>query len=254
MEERSKKIPLVLLSGGLDSTLALAETLKESTCDVIYIAGRQGPRKVMCEKNAVKNILGYLNALVEDPNNPTAIRHKVNHVSYKNLDNEDIMFRGGFQQVMYWIVGAMNHIANNQYNERYSSVVLSYLLDDQMATFHQTLELAWDNLGKICTTGLPPLSFPLLKMTKASVIGSYLDNPSMEELLKLTWTCELPHTPEELKALQAGEPIPDRTSVENPEFVACGVCVACEHQQSGYRHHENAKVFNRVFITANRWP
>ena len=188
-----RKLTLVLLSGGADSTMLAYQLLQTSPIDILYIEGNQGPDKIAAEKAAVVKIVAWLNA-----NCNFKIRYNDCATSTINPIGEYT-----FGQVAGWLFGAL-------FNSRISvreSVNMSYICGDQFAYHAKTLAEIWDKLFEISQRTKVPLQFPLIMYDKVDI---YKGLPP--DLLKLIWVCELPAFTKAGKAKH------------------CGKCPACKAQ------------------------
>jgi len=184
-------IPLVLLSGGLDSTYLAYEFLKFGDIDILYIDGRQVSNKVNAEKKALQTIIHTLNA-----NSKHKIRNRFLATTV------DLGFvRMQFQQAGYWIFSAMQAFDDRLHNK----VCLSYVSGDSILASLSSIKSAWWDLASSIKMQPIPLEFPLQFVTKAQILTNM-----PQELIDLTWSCETPMSDEAIDG-----------------YIACGYCDPC---------------------------
>lgn len=192
------KRPLVLFSGGVDSTFLLySHMVAFRSVDVLYVDGGQGPVKIRCEKKARQEILTWLRE------NASAwhVLERPDPLSKVNFCN---MPSATWRQLVPWIIGAIE--ATDP--EKHSSVEVGYLCTDSNAQVFDKVIETWNLLWSICRKGeVVPLVFPLRLQYKSSVMKEM-----PKELYDLTWVCELP------KLSDSG----------TGEYIHCGSCSACE--------------------------
>ncbi len=187
-----RKLPLVLLTGGADSTLLAYKLLQTSPIDILYITGNQCPKKVIAEQAAIVKIVKWLNA---------NCHFKVRHDDACTM-TIDPLGHSAFAQPPAWLFGTL-------FNCRHSvreSVNMAYVCGDQFSQHTKTIAEIWDKLCEVSLYVKIPLLFPLITYRKTDVYNS-LPIP----LRKLIWSCELPVA-----------------TAKADQFKQCGVCAACK--------------------------
>ena len=198
----STKRPLVLLSGGLDSTYLLYSHMKKKeSVDYIYICGGQGKRKINCERETSDHIVRWLHA-----NRGEGETHHCREANAGYNDLEGFSFADAkdvsWSQPIAWMLGAMMKAES----ARHSCVEIAYVMGDEALQLIESMETAWNALWKICKQGeVVPLKFPLRVTSKVRILE---EMPG--ELYALTWVCETPN----FTHLKGSSP--------------CGRCRACE--------------------------
>jgi 7-cyano-7-deazaguanine synthase in queuosine biosynthesis len=211
MEEVSveKKVPLVLLSGGLDSTYALYLEMVKGDCDVLYVETNVADHKLKAEKLVRENLISIIEKLTG------------NHVLQKHTVNVKETYQYGivdsaFQQPIMWLTGAMVKVCPRRHNK----VVIAYVAGDQILAELANVNLAWQALGAITKKSeVPPLEFPLRYHTKLLLLE---DMP--QDLVGKTWTCETP-----------------RNHIDgdgNVVYDECGFCIPCLTQYGALQVYE----------------
>lgn len=184
-------VPLVLLSGGLDSTYLAYEFLKAGDIDILYIDSRQTSNKVNAEKKALQTIVHTLNANSE---------HKIRNCFLASA--VDLGFvRMQFQQAGYWIFSALQAFDDRLHNK----VCMSYVSGDSILASLSGIKSAWWDLASSIKMQPIPLEFPLQFVTKAQILTRM-----PQQLIDLTWSCE--------------NPISDAAFIG---YEACGYCDPC---------------------------
>lgn len=211
-----ERIPLLLFSGGADSTLLLKWQLTDSNCDVLYIDGNQCPRKMAAETVARERIIDELLTSTEH-----RVRTQYDLREKMRLPHSEVT---AWQQLMPWLVGAALTIDP----QRHSQLQIGYIMGDDMAGNLDRVTKAWDALvqavvgerwdsqqGRFVEADIPVV-FRLRYMRKSRIYDEL-----GEKLLDLTWTCELP-------AEGRSGPVP------------CNRCSGCETRFNAMRKFKGA--------------
>lgn len=193
------KVPLVLFSGGLDSTYLMYKHAKEGRqTHHMYLTGGQTARKIECESEAREKILKYF---YEHYPKACFSEHRGSNEGYPVTLNFANGYGVSWSQSIAWLICALGAVNP----DRHSSVQVSYVLGDQALQLIETMQTAWKALWTMAKLGeLVPLEFPLKHTTKYNIMQEM-----PRELYKLTWVCETP------RGLD-GERQP------------CGTCYGCE--------------------------
>lgn len=191
-----EKIPLILFSGGLDSSFLLSERLKEGNCDVLYVNGPQGQVKADAELEARDKIIDYLHlgrkGRVE--RRPLYDGQSINMVPVEHVAG----------QILAWFFAAMLEYDHR----RHSKVEMAYISGDSANYDLPGVKQAWDILATTIKKQAIPLEFPLIYVTKQSIMERI--DP---ELYSMVWVCETPvnykvEWRDKLAAKACGECIP----------------------------------------------
>lgn len=186
----SKKKPLLLFSGGLDSTYLLLTTLWDKECDVVTLSSNSlHDEQQKAEALAREAILSEFNRLRMEIKQLRSVRHTYN----MRMDFTSAPHAGlDFQQVPFWFFVMAEHVDSNIH----SSVGIGYAMGDQIAHRTDHLKKAWKHFWKACKRGpLVPLSFPLLEchVDKTQIVSYFENNNAYyDKLLALTHYCENP--------------------------------------------------------------
>lgn len=178
-ENAPAKYPLLLFSGGMDSTYMLDLALVKSHVYTMYVDGGQGPDKVTQEKKARVDIF---NSLLKCDNK---VLGDFTLNDFSKLQMTDAAKFTKFKQPIPWLLAALYKTDPIYISE----VQIGYTLDDAMFVLSEIKDL-WNAAWKIThTEDLVPLKFPLIDLMyeKREVIRF-----SNQELISKTWVCELP--------------------------------------------------------------
>lgn len=203
MSNTHNKHPLILFSGGMDSSYLLDVVLTKSPVYTLYVDGGQGELKVKQELAARHAVITAI--YKEHSANRTTIHTILGDFYEKSFSNfgGDLFQRfTGFKQVQSWLLAALLH-ANP---EIVSEVQMAYCADDQMVLRINELKMAWEGLWKLSySEPLVPITFPLIDafVSKLSVVRNI---PSY--IRDKTWVCELP-------------------VIQGKKVLPCGRCPAC---------------------------
>jgi hypothetical protein len=173
--------PLVLFSGGMDSTMLLQELLQSMHVYTFYVEANQHPHKVTREREARDNLRRmfydrYDYGIQDD------FEFELNEV-FVQTNNYAMV------QPISWLTAALIKFDPS----RHSGVAIGYLLGDQAPAFRREMEDFWRS-GWALLRGMqepaPPLWFPLLDhgYTKYEVLKRL-----SHDLMSNTWVCENPH-------------------------------------------------------------
>jgi len=213
MSSKGKR-PLVLFSGGLDSTYLLHNLLASGEdVDVLYIDGGQGKAKIDAEKQAVAKLLKLFDAWHQEGHFEGRIRSRwlEGKFTYSDAGSFEKM---SLQQVLPWLSTALQYA----HPDRCSRVCIAYCLGDSVSAWLDKIQQAWTLLySTIYYDQLVPLEFPLKQYDKQFFLR-YLPSALRNE----TWVCELP--------------VQERRRIgKHPaRWKACGKCPAC--LRSAYNH------------------
>lgn len=191
--DNNNRVPLILFSGGLDSSYLLETMLRRGNVETMYVIGSQGQEKIDKERSVRKKIIRILEA-------------KTGNKVLRDTEFEMKNMFGGynyipenkFSQPAMWLNGAL-HIANSGHAE----LLIAYVMGDQICSFVKDIEQAWNSLQAFTKHFPIPVRFPFLTTTKQDI----LDNID-PRVVQNVWICELPYN-------------------RDHELRACGNCAAC---------------------------
>jgi 7-cyano-7-deazaguanine synthase in queuosine biosynthesis len=218
--DNNEKIPLVLMSGGLDSTTLLYRNLMgsdDTDVDILYVDGYQHGAKRVAEQRAIRKITRWF----ADHSKERHIR-KMNNLS---IGQDYIGVNTKFSQMNHWMFGALMMINGN----RHSRLEIGTVAGDGINLYQHSMEEAWKHLQYFTKIGDPvPLATPLALWDKFRLIDEL-----PLELLDLVWVCELPvdengvgveFTHEAVEKLEKDDSIP---------ILPCGLCTSCvDHEMA----------------------
>lgn len=240
MEQQQNKVPLILFSGGMDSTYLVQRYLDETDVDTLYVECDPHPLKLKRERWARARLFTlfrkyYQYKVIKDH------EHRLvgTYTTHQRLS--------GVQQIS-WLTAALAVFDER----RHHALAIGYVLGDQAPAFRTQYEAFW-RAGWTMTRGVlspvPPLVFPILDYneTKYDVIDR-ID----KRLVTSTWVCE---TPEQVRtgaimrisAWQAGDDA-------DTKIKACGRCRPCrllKHTVEDWEDNNNQKYMGEVIRAMN---
>lgn len=190
------RVPLLLFSGGLDSTVMLSHALKAGNVEVLYVKGHQDPYKAKLELEARKKIIALLekrtgNKVLHDYH----VRATSYIEPYQGEDGKIVNYNNkSFGQVPDWIYGAL-HVADGQ---RHNCLHIGYLKSDVIFPELNKLVMAWTGLNSLASAYPIPVCFPYGSVDKEQMFDM-ID----QELLSLVWYCEVPQNDKPCKQCRA---------------------------------------------------
>lgn len=171
------KIPLLLFSGGADSTNRLCALLQTTNVDTLYIDAHQHPLKKEKERQQRKKIVRCLNT----------------HSPFRVLQDYDLgetfqmpIPKHRFSQMLPWVAGALAVFDSG----RHSHIEVGYVQGDSCGPWLQNLREGVRQLGRALYADWDSdlrLEFPLLHASKVDVYRSL-----PPKVAKLIWVCEYP--------------------------------------------------------------
>ena len=219
------KRPLVLLSGGLDSSFMLEKLLDVTNVDIMYVSASQHPLGHSQELIAIDKII---NALSHKPYS-VICRHKVDIGMLYNQMNGGVSTS---QQGLMWVTAAM-HVINI---DLHSMLCVGYVKDDNLKESDMYLKDIFRLMQKHLNEHKEPvpIRYPLLG-DECGVVIPVLQKYEMlksidHRLLPHIWVCECP-------------------TKKNDVVVSCKSCKSCklmaktthlfkfEYNESVYSHY-----------------
>uniref|UniRef100_A0AAU7PFG3 QueC-like queuosine biosynthesis family protein n=1 Tax=Burkholderia phage vB_BgluM-SURPRISE13 TaxID=3159457 RepID=A0AAU7PFG3_9VIRU len=202
------KHPLLVFSGGMDSSYMLWKQLEQGDVHTCYIKATQSQDKIPMELAARKKIIAFFekktgNKVLTD----TIVdlgdcfeAKRTSHDGYTSSWNNKVPDLA-FGQAPVWQFG-IQFAADG---EVHSKVCMGIVMGDQIAMHLGDLALAWQHTSSFTRMTPIPMEFPLMYVTKDRILA---DMPL--EIIPELWICELP------RVLSTGKTI------------ACEDCPACE--------------------------
>lgn len=222
MREENRK-PLVVFSGGMDSTYVLWQQLLLGDVYTCYIRGAQSPLKVPREMEARRNIIAFLqkltgNIVISDTivklgKNGFAVETEINTGRYYPRHENNIMPDHSWNQAHMWLFGSLYVSDGMKYH---SKLMIGNVMADDINSHLDDQIAAWDHLQLFSKHHPIPLEFPLRYTSK-----DYILRRMPIELLELVWICELPDTPKSFTLSGDG------TMGEVKQIKPCNRCHAC---------------------------
>jgi 7-cyano-7-deazaguanine synthase in queuosine biosynthesis len=169
------RIPLILFTGGMDSTWILQNALRTNYVDVLYVNVGQSEEIYQKEKAARENIMTFLSE------SEFQILEQY-EVTVPNIIAEHEMEVSRAAK----LIVAANSVFDPQ---RHGSVKIGGILNDCAITHRDRLGKLWTALSTVTKWKPVPLEFPLFGYSKREILQG-LD----ESLVKLTTYCEASQT------------------------------------------------------------
>ena len=201
------KHPLLVFSGGMDSSYMLWKQLEQGDVHTCYIKATQSQEKIEMELAAREKIIKFfedktgrevLSDTIVDLGN-AFVASRTNAGIWKESWNNNVPDHT-FSQALVWPFG-LQFAADGQ---RHSEVCLGYVMGDQFAMHLGDMEAAWRHTCNFARYEPIPMRFPLMYKTKDRILA---EMPL--EIIPDLWICEL------------SKSVDDR-------MVACEKCPACE--------------------------
>jgi 7-cyano-7-deazaguanine synthase in queuosine biosynthesis len=190
-QEDATKRPLVLFSGGIDSTYLVQWYLENgNSVDTLYVHASQHQDKVIKEMHARVQLFKKFTEIYA-PADAYDRRTDVIKDFEHNLDEQFVKTVDyAMVQPISWLMAALIRFDHRIHSE----LAIGYLLGDQAPAFYSEIVYAWNNLWVVLhgrTKAIPPIRFPLLDggLTKYDVMKR-ID----KRLAAWTWVCEMPRT------------------------------------------------------------
>lgn len=204
--------PLVLLSGGLDSTYLVSKLLQDGPVDVLYVNGGQARAKIERELKARDKLIELMNRIY-----PYKIQGQYEVLEPTYLHDGK---NKKWIQPNAWMQGAYRVLVPDRHN----SVKVAYVKDDGASFGYHlpVMERQWEAMLQLgYQGGHVPLEFPILHLSKLEILEQ-IDKRLIEHI----WVCE--------------NPIPSGS---------CGKCPPCSLSNSVLRDYK-LKHGETVFTTA----
>lgn len=207
-----EKHPLIVLSGGMDSTYMLWKALEKGDVHTCYIKASQHPNKIPVELEARMNVIEYFTKLTGNKvltdtivDLPT-IRWQESRKRFPNdgfewVDSGDNIVKDHtWAQAPLWLFGLL-FVADGRIH---SSVNVGNVMGDGISSHLGDMKLAWQHTVMYCKANFVSLEFPLRYVDKSMIMNTL----PLDVFTKL-WVCELPRI--------------DEHDITQP----CGQCPAC---------------------------
>lgn len=197
----SKRKPLVLFSGGYDSTMCLLYLLPYTDVDTISVSGLCSYGKEQREREAREYVFNQIK------NQPNIVRN-VFHQTIDPLSGWNTNAK--LSQVLPWLYAAARAISP----AKHSCLVVGYLGDDDSVPVHNSIKKAWKHLIRAMFPGVMPipLIMPIAHLSKLDIVKNTRQvAPRFEEHL---WFCQTPD-----HVVRGGR--------KEKDYYACGKCSSC---------------------------
>ncbi len=176
------KLPLVLWSGGTDSTALVIDLLSKSDIDLLYVNLENNRFQQYYEKKSILKMKSILN----DSNLKGKIK-TCHSFGYEQIN----ISKSIYSQPALWLTAA-SFIANP---EIHSSVNLAYIRQDDAWHYKTEMHKFWSSIHNLTSDGKNvPLVFPFEWHTKKNMIDIIKNFEYGEQILNLIYWCESGHT------------------------------------------------------------
>lgn len=230
-------VPLVVFSGGLDSTFLLYKTLLDGNVETCYFDAGQHKSKVKAEMLARANIVPILECITgHRVLNDTVVKFSPDGVKVKphyskeyqvDFGRENVP-NGSWGQAYLWMFGLLK-VTDPQLHTK---VRMGYVMGDEISMHLDNIKQAWRYLQSFTKQTTLDLEFPLSTTLKERIIQNM-----PHDVMKHIWHCELPivelWTAEgttDVTASKLVEIIPDKVEEDDSvarKYLPCGECVPC---------------------------
>lgn len=217
--------PLLVFSGGMDSSYMLWKELEKGDVYTCYIKATQCQDKIPMELAARKKIIKFFE------------KKTGNKVISDTIVDLGKMFQATERNRWGSVCGQWNNnIPDHQFSQalvwpfalqfatdgrKHSKVCLGYVMGDQFTMHLGDMRMAWIHTSNYARNHQVPMEFPLMYDTKDRIL-----NELPFEIIPDLWICELPKAVGE-EVREAANPLEKERSGEE-QFVACEKCPACE--------------------------
>ena len=174
----SEKRPLVLWSGGTDSTCLVIDLLQQNDIDIMYVNLDNNVKQQRQEKKAITK----LKCIIKDANLKGQIINE-HAFGYESID----VSKSVYAQPALWVVAA-SYIADVKMHD---SVQVAFVKHDD--AWHYKTEIhnvynAMNNL--ICDGDIVPLTFPYEWNTKVDLVDNMESFMYHKQVMNLIYYCE----------------------------------------------------------------
>ena len=173
------KHPLLLFSGGLDSTYMLQCALEQGDVETLYVAANQCELKVKRELEARAKIFERLRKI----RGGRVIKDHIVKVTVDIKPFSHQMPDHAWQQPLMWIHGALQ--VSDGYKQ--SELRIGYVTGDGILSKLNHMTQAWESLQAFTKHYTMPVVFPLQHFTKQNILERL--DPRLWEYI---WVCEMP--------------------------------------------------------------
>lgn len=209
------KHPLIVFSGGMDSSYMLWKQLEQGDVYTCYIKATQSQEKIAMEMQVRPEIIKFFEKLtgnkvisdtIVDLGCRVDVRENVATTGDLLSNWNNLVPDYMFAQANIWPYALQFATDGN----KHSKVCLGYVMGDQFAMHLGDMQLAWNHTSNFARRIHVPMEFPLMYVTKDRILKEI-----PKELIPFLWICELPVRT-------------DPGDVFCKEFKPCEECPACD--------------------------
>ena len=196
------RVPLLMFSGGWDSTYMLHLALQETDVEVLSVRHGYNMPSRWAEEKARQKILAYLGKSKDYKHKVTWFGNAGGEEHIGEMDSTKLEYAQLFFHLQY--------LFDHCNPEHHSSVMLGFLLEDSTALVHDRVQVLWAQMWAVFRPSVanpPPLKLPLALHRKCNVVELMPVG-----LKKLVWSCNSPYL---------------RNTTKGVSSKPCGICASC---------------------------
>jgi len=177
-EAKIIKRPLVLWSGGFDSTTLVIDLLHDGDIDVLYVNLENNKKMQAREKKAITK----MKALITDVNLKGCILNEYTF-GYGVIS----FTKSLYAQPALWLQAASMIADSNNHSE----VNIAYVRHDDVWHYKTEIINAYNALNQLtCPDNVVPIKFPYEWYTKTTLLNQLKDFVYIKQILQLVYYCE----------------------------------------------------------------
>lgn len=215
--DNNNRVPLILFSGGLDSTYLLQKKLQQGDVEVLYVRGVLHEKKMEMEQERREKIIEFLE---KETGNKVRKKHMIDlgPMPFGNMEDQ------AFTQPPMWMLGALMVSDVRKHTE----LLIGYVSGDQVMPVLAHIQSAWDQLQHICKQHAHvPVDFPLRFDSKIHIL-----HHMYPDLMRLVWWCEMPKTRH--YSNPTSYLLPDVEAEDKGKIRPCNRCEACHRMAATF--------------------
>lgn len=189
----NEKKPLLVFSGGMDSSYMLWKELEKGDVYTCYVDCAQSRDKVPLELAARKKIIAFFeeltgNKVISDTvvtiGGAFGIKMKTSYHTGSVTQDNNIPPDRTWSQAHQWMFGALYA---SDGTTKHSALMIGNIMGDSIALHIEDQKQAWTYLQRFSKNTVIPLEFPLAYTTKELILEALPLG-----MLKDVWVCEMP--------------------------------------------------------------
>lgn len=178
MNDLTNRRPLILWSGGFDSTCLVLDRLHDGDVDLLYVNLANNDKMQRREKKAIAK----LKCIIKDANLPGNIIDE-----YTFGYQEITVTKQVYAQPALWLQAASMMADGARHNE----VLIGYVRHDDAWHYKTEIVNAYNALSQLtCPDNIVPVKFPYEWETKTRLLERFKDFVYIKQILNLMYYCE----------------------------------------------------------------